>query len=78
MKEINFKNIVNYIECFSYKQELWLVMEYLDFGALTEIVTKTCFSEEQTATVLNECLLALDYLHSNKIIHRDIKRLDFH
>ena len=77
MKEMSFKNIVNYIECFAYEKELWIVMEYLEFGALTDIVQETIMEEFQIATVLKECLLALDYLHSNKIIHRDIKRLDF-
>lgn len=73
MKDMNHKNIVNYIECFLYKNELWIVMEYLSFGALTDIVMEAIMEESQIATVLKECLLALDYLHENKIIHRDIK-----
>jgi serine/threonine protein kinase len=74
MKKLNHRNIVNYIECFLHSNELWIVMEYLSFGALTDIVTEAYMAESQIATVLKECLLALDYLHENKIIHRDIKR----
>lgn len=73
MKEMNFKSIVNYIECFLYEKELWIVMEYLEGGALTDIVLETVMDEHQMATVSKECLLALDYLHSHNIIHRDVK-----
>lgn len=73
MKEMNFKSIVNYIECYLYEKELWIVMEYLEGGALTDIVLETVMDENQMATVTKECLLALDYLHSHNIIHRDVK-----
>ena len=70
---MNFKSIVNYIECYLYEKELWIVMEYLEGGALTDIVLETVMDENQMATVTKECLLALDYLHSHNIIHRDVK-----
>jgi serine/threonine protein kinase len=72
MKKINFKSIVNYIECYLVNEELWIVMEYLEGGALYNIV-ETALNEFQMATVIRECLLALDYLHSHNIIHRDVK-----
>lgn len=73
MKDMNFKSIVNYIECFLYGRELWIVMEYLEGGALTDIVLETVMDENQMATVTKECLTALDYLHLHNIIHRDVK-----
>jgi hypothetical protein len=73
MRDMNCKSIVNYIECYLVEKELWIVMEYLEGGALTDIVLETVMDEFQMATVTKECLLALDYLHSHNIIHRDVK-----
>ena len=38
-------------------------MEYLDGGSLTDIIEYSRMNESQMATVIKECLLALDYLH---------------
>lgn len=73
MRDYHHPHIVEMYDSFLVNDELWVVMEYLEGGALTDIVTHARMDEEQIATVCNQCLRALAYLHSQGVIHRDIK-----
>ncbi|GLV35841.1 mushroom bodies tiny [Carabus blaptoides fortunei] len=73
MRDYHHPNIVEMYDSFLVQDELWVVMEYLEGGALTDIVTHARMDEEQIATVCKQCLKALAYLHSQGVIHRDIK-----
>lgn len=73
MKSSNHPNIVNYLDSFLHKQDLWVVMEYMSGGSLTDLVTASMLTEPQIATILREILEGLIHLHSRNIIHRDIK-----
>ncbi|NXW12213.1 PAK3 kinase, partial [Fregetta grallaria] len=54
-------------------EDLWLVMEYMDGGTLQDVVRQTRMAEGEMAAVGRECLQGLDFLHSNRVIHRDLK-----
>ncbi|KAI5951054.1 CLA4 [Candida jiufengensis] len=76
MKDSQHKNIVNFLDSYLRKDtELWVIMEYMEGGSLTEIIENNEFklNEKQIATICFETLKGLQHLHKKHIIHRDIK-----
>ncbi|XP_058680351.1 serine/threonine-protein kinase Pak-like [Ammospiza caudacuta] len=66
-------NLVKYLDSYLVGEELWLVLEYMDGGALSDIISTTSLCEDEAAAISRECLQGLDFLHSNHIIHQDVK-----
>ncbi|XP_071963693.1 serine/threonine-protein kinase PAK 4-like isoform X2 [Antedon mediterranea] len=73
MRDYKHPNIVEMYDSYLVGDELWVVMEFLEGGALTDIVTHAKLEEEQIAFVCKSILTALSFLHSQGVIHRDIK-----
>ncbi|KAL4065879.1 STE/STE20/PAKA protein kinase [Scleroderma citrinum] len=73
MRASRHPNIVNYIDSFLYKNDLWVVMEYMEGGSLTDVVTANLMTEGQIAAVSRETAQGLEHLHRHGVIHRDIK-----
>ncbi|KAL1917535.1 uncharacterized protein VTP21DRAFT_3928 [Calcarisporiella thermophila] len=74
MKENQHPNIVNFLDSFLLRgNELWVVMEYMEGGALTDVIENNNMTEEQISRVCLESCKGLLHLHTQNIIHRDIK-----
>ncbi|WEW56486.1 Protein kinase [Emydomyces testavorans] len=76
MKDSQHPNIVNFLDSFLQEQhnELWVVMEYMEGGPLTDVIDNNrVIQENQIATICYETCKGLAHLHSQSIIHRDIK-----
>jgi len=76
MDTLKHPNIVRYISSFKVENELWVVMEFMGGGSLTDILElhkHLEIKEEYIARVMLESLKALEYIHSLHRIHRDIK-----
>ncbi|CAN8174002.1 unnamed protein product [Coccothraustes coccothraustes] len=73
LREKRNPNIVTYLESYLLRDVVWLVLEYMDGGSLTDVVSTTTMAVGHMATVFRECLKGLAFLHANQVIHRDIK-----
>jgi len=67
--------IVKYHGCYLKENTLMIVMEFCDGGSCLDIMNscKRTFSEDQIASIVAQMIQGLVYLHSHKILHRDIK-----
>lgn len=55
MKESQHPNIVNYLESYLVRSnELWVVMEYMEGGALTDVIENNTLEEDQIASICFE------------------------
>ncbi|EHK97091.1 putative Serine/threonine-protein kinase CLA4 [Glarea lozoyensis 74030] len=76
MKDSKHRNIVNFLDAFLRNNfsELWVVMEYMEGGALTDVIDNNpTITEDQISTICLETCRGLEHLHQQSIIHRDIK-----
>lgn len=75
LKKLNHPNVVKLVEVLDDPSEdnLYMVFELLEKGAVMEIPTNALLSEEQSWLYFRDVVQGIEYLHYQKIIHRDVK-----
>lgn len=68
-------NIVEFINAHKQQEYIWVVLEYMGGGNLTDIIDNPSLQlfECHIAYILKQTLCALEFMHSMHRIHRDIK-----
>eukprot|EP01133_Synstelium_polycarpum_P014871 gene14871-17585_t len=75
LKKCKSSHIVSYFGSCHQNDNLWILMDYCSMGSIRDMLemTNKTLNEKQIATIVQQALKGLHYLHSNQIIHRDIK-----
>ena len=75
MKLCHHPNVVHLLDHFENADYIFIVMEYIRGGRLTDYMKekKFHFSEKRAAEIIYEIALGVKYLHKYGIIHRDLK-----
>ena len=74
MKKLNHPNVTKILEMFEDDEYILITMEYINGGNLFSFVKKRRKLSEKTAKFLfRQIILGIKHIHSQKIVHRDIK-----
>ena len=73
LKEINNDYVVNSYYIFQDKKNYYFVMEYLPGGDVYTLLSKHNLPKKTIQLIVAETILAVNYLHSIRILHHDIK-----
>ena len=67
-------NIIKIYEYYEDEINYYLITEYVSGGELFDYIERdTTFCESKAKKIIKQILQALNYLHSNNLVHRDIK-----
>ena len=74
LEKTDHPHITRVFELLEDKHNFYVVMEYLKGGNLLDkIISLSKFSENQAAMIINQIMLAVNYMHKQNMSHRDLK-----
>ncbi|CAI5747173.1 unnamed protein product [Peronospora destructor] len=73
LSQCSCDQLTTYLGSFIAGTKLWIIMEFLSGGSVLDSMRQGPLDEAFIAIILRELLKGLEYLHSEKKIHRDIK-----
>ncbi|TDZ41242.1 Serine/threonine-protein kinase svkA [Colletotrichum trifolii] len=73
LSELQSPYVTKYYGSYAKGAELWIVMEFCSGGSCADLMKPGLIGEDYIAIIIRELLLGLDYLHSDKKLHRDVK-----
>ena len=73
LSELQSPYVTKYHGSFLKGSDLWIIMEFCSGGSCSDLMRPGLIHEDYICIILRELLMGLDYLHSDKKLHRDIK-----
>ena len=78
LERLSHPHVIKYYKNFKVDDFIYIIVDYMSNGNMEEYVNahkkmKRNFQEEELWNIFLQCMWSLAYIHSNGIIHRDIK-----
>lgn len=73
LSELQSPYVTKYHGSFLKGSDLWIIMEFCSGGSCSDLMRPGLIHEDYICIIVRELLMGLDYLHSDKKLHRDIK-----
>lgn len=75
LSECKHKHVVGMYEAYYHENKLWMMLEFCSGGALDDLILELerGLNEEQIRVVCKQMFECLHFLHTHKVIHRDLK-----